>query len=158
MAYKPKAPEVMAAPNVIPMADIMLVLLIIFMVITPMIQNGVDIDMAKVLNAEALRDASKDNAITLAITRDGVIFLSIGTANTQKMALTTISDRVKDLVTNRIDKTVYVKCDARAKFKVLKDTVDQVRSAGVENIGLLTEKVQVSTGAAPPPPPPAPGG
>ena len=48
MAYKPKAPPVMAAPNVIPMADIMLVLLIIFMVVTPMLQKGVSVDMAKV--------------------------------------------------------------------------------------------------------------
>lgn len=156
MAYKPKAPEVMAAPNVIPMADIMLVLLIIFMVITPMIQNGVPIDMAKVLNAESLQDAAKEDAITLAITRDGAIFLSIGTTNTSKVQLNQISDRVKDLVTNRLDKTVYVKCDARAKFKDVKDTVDQIRSAGVENIGLLTEKVQVSAGAPPPPGGPAP--
>ncbi len=48
MGYKPKAPRVMAAPNVIPMADIMLVLLIIFMVVTPMLQKGVSVDMAKV--------------------------------------------------------------------------------------------------------------
>ncbi len=52
MAYKPKAPPVMAEPNVIPMADIMLVLLIIFMVVTPMLQKGVSVDMAKVNNAD----------------------------------------------------------------------------------------------------------
>ncbi len=55
MAYKPKAPAVMAAPNVIPMADIMLVLLIIFMVVTPMLQKGVSVDMAKADNARELR-------------------------------------------------------------------------------------------------------
>src|SRR5580698_9258709 len=71
MAYKPKAPPVMAAPNVIPMADIMLVLLIIFMVVTPMLQKGVSVDMAKVNNARDLQDADKDDAIILAVTRDG---------------------------------------------------------------------------------------
>ena len=62
MAYKPKAPPVMAAPNVIPMADIMLVLLIIFMVVTPMLQKGVSVDMAKVNNAEDMQNADKDDA------------------------------------------------------------------------------------------------
>ena len=75
MAYKPKAPPVMAAPNVIPMADIMLVLLIIFMVVTPMLQKGVSVDMAKVNNARDLQDADKDDAIILAVTRDGKMYL-----------------------------------------------------------------------------------
>ena len=68
MAYKPKAPAVMAAPNVIPMADIMLVLLIIFMVITPMLQKGVSVDMAKARNAQDMQDADKDDAIIIAVT------------------------------------------------------------------------------------------
>ena len=75
MAYKPKAPPVMAAPNVIPMADIMLVLLIIFMVVTPMLQKGVSVDMAKVNNARDLQDADKDDAIIMAVTRDGKMYL-----------------------------------------------------------------------------------
>ena len=75
MAYKPKAPPVMASPNVIPMADIMLVLLIIFMVVTPMLQKGVSVDMAKVNNAEDMQNADKDDAIILAVTRDGKMYL-----------------------------------------------------------------------------------
>ena len=74
MGYKPKAPPVMAAPNVIPMADIMLVLLIIFMVVTPMLQKGVSVDMAKVNNAQDMQDADKDDAIILAVTRDGRLY------------------------------------------------------------------------------------
>ena len=70
MAYKPKAAPVMASPNVIPMADIMLVLLIIFMVITPMLQKGVSVDMAKVNNARDLQDADRDDAIIIAVAHD----------------------------------------------------------------------------------------
>jgi biopolymer transport protein ExbD len=73
MAYKPKAPPIMAAPNVIPMADIMLVLLIIFMVVTPMLQKGHSVDMAKADNAQDMQDADKDDAIILAVGRDGAI-------------------------------------------------------------------------------------
>ncbi len=65
----------MAAPNVIPMADIMLVLLIIFMVVTPMLQKGVSVDMAKADNAQDMQDADKDDAIIIAVTRDGKLYL-----------------------------------------------------------------------------------
>jgi biopolymer transport protein ExbD len=156
MAYKPKAPDVMAAPNVIPMADIMLVLLIIFMVITPMLQKGVSVTMAKVDNPEELKDADKDDAIILAVTRPGDLFISVGSI-TSKVSLDEITTKVKDLLANRLDKTVYVRSDARAKFGAVKNAVDEVRAAGVDNVGLLTEKVEQKKTAAPPPPG-SPGG
>jgi len=148
MAYKPKAPPVMAAPNVIPMADIMLVLLIIFMVITPMLQHGAPVDMAKAENADKMPNADRDDAIIVAVTRDGRLFLSPGN---KEISLDQITDNVKDLITGRLDKTVYVRSDARAKYGDVVKAVDEVRAAGVENIGLLTEKIQNK--AAPPPPP-----
>jgi len=152
MAYKPKAPPVMAAPNVIPMADIMLVLLIIFMVVTPMLQKGVSVDMAKVNNAEDMQNADKDDAIILAVTRDGKMYLG-----SKQIALSEITTSVKDQISNRLDKTVFVRSDARAKYGDVVKAVDEVRSAGVDNLGLLTEKNQ-RAGAAPPPPPGSAGG
>jgi biopolymer transport protein ExbD len=149
MAYKPKAPPVMAAPNVIPMADIMLVLLIIFMVVTPMLQKGVSVDMAKVDNARDLQDADKDDAIIIAVARDGKLYLG-----TTQIELGDITTRVKDLIANRLDKTVYVRSDARAKYGDVVKAVDEVRSAGVDHLGLLTQKTsKKSTGTEPPPPP-----
>jgi biopolymer transport protein ExbD/biopolymer transport protein TolR len=152
MAYKPKAPPVMATPNVIPMADIMLVLLIIFMVVTPMLQKGVSVDMAKVNNAEDMQNADKDDAIILAVTRDGKMYLG-----SKQVVLSEITTAVKDQISNRLDKTVFVRSDARAKYGDVVKAVDEVRSAGVDNLGLLTEKNQKG-GAAPPPPPGAAGG
>jgi biopolymer transport protein TolR len=147
MAYKPKAPPVMAAPNVIPMADIMLVLLIIFMVITPLLQKGLPVNMAKAENAEKMPNADRDDAIIVAVTRDGHLFLG-----SKAIQLNEITDEVKDRLSNRLDKTVYVRSDARAKYGDVVKAVDEVRSAGVENLGLLTEKPQ-SNKATPPPPP-----
>jgi biopolymer transport protein ExbD/biopolymer transport protein TolR len=152
MAYKPKAPPVMAEPNVIPMADIMLVLLIIFMVVTPMLQKGVSVDMAKVNNAEDMQNADKDDAIILAVTRDGKMYLG-----SKQVVLSEITTAVKDQISNRLDKTVFVRSDARAKYGDVVKAVDEVRSAGVDNLGLLTEKNQKG-GAAPPPPPGTAGG
>jgi biopolymer transport protein ExbD len=151
MAYKPKAPPVMAAPNVIPMADIMLVLLIIFMVVTPMLQKGVSVDMAKVTNAEDMQNADKDDAIILAVARDGKMYLG-----SKAVTLDQITTSVKDLLANRIDKTVFVRSDARAKYGEVVKAVDEVRAAGVDNLGLLTEKNQ-KRGEAPAPPPPTGG-
>jgi biopolymer transport protein ExbD len=151
MAYKPKAPPVMAAPNVIPMADIMLVLLIIFMVVTPMLQKGVSVDMAKVNNAEDMQNADKDDAIILAVSHDGKLYLG-----SKQITLDQITVAVKDLLANRIDKTVFVRSDARAKYGEVVKAVDEVRAAGVDNLGLLTEKNQ-KKGEAPAPPPPSGG-
>jgi biopolymer transport protein ExbD/biopolymer transport protein TolR len=64
---------------------------------------------------------------------------------------------VKDQIANRLDKTVFVRSDARAKYGDVVKAVDEVRSAGVDNLGLLTEKNQKG-GAAPPPPPGTAGG
>src|ERR1700735_1954612 len=147
MAYKPKAPAVMASPNVIPMADIMLVLLIIFMVVTPMLQKGVSVDMAKANNAQDMQDADKDDAIIVAVTRDGHMYLGSTQVN-----LDDITNKVKDLLANRLDKTVFVKSDARAKYGEVVKAVDEVRSAGVDNLGLLTDKLDTGRKAPPPPP------
>jgi biopolymer transport protein ExbD len=136
MAYKPKAPPVMAAINVIPMADIMLVLLIIFMVITPMLHKGVSVEMAAAQNVDKMQAADKDNAIIVAVTRDGKTYLG-----NQQISLNQITDEVKTKISNRLDKTVYIRADARAKYGDVVKAVDAVRSAGVENLGLLTEKL-----------------
>jgi len=137
MTFKPKAPPVMAAPNVIPMADIMLVLLIIFMVVTPLLSKGVSVDMARVPNPADMPDADKDDAILLAITRDGSLYLG-----STKIGLEELQSKVKDALANRVDKTVFVRADARAKFGEVKAAVDEVRAAGVDNVGLLTQKVE----------------
>jgi len=136
----------MSAPNVIPMADIMLVLLIIFMVITPLLGTPVPVVMAKAANANQMSDAGRDDAVILAVTRDSRLFLSPGN---REIGFDQIADNVKDLVSGRLDKTVYVRSDARAKYRDVVKAVDEVRAAGVENIGLLTEKIESKS--APPP-------
>ena len=146
--YKPSAGSQMASPNVIPMADIMLVLLIIFMVVTPMLQKNMPVDMAHTDTARDMQDADKDDAVVVAITRDGAIYL--GHTATAKDDLT---NQIKDKLANRLDKTVYVKSDQRAKYGDVVAVVDEIRSAGVDQVGLLTEKNQ--KGGPEPPPTPA---
>jgi biopolymer transport protein ExbD len=146
--YKPQVGSQMASPNVIPMADIMLVLLIIFMVVTPMLQKGKSVDLARTDTAKDMQEADKDDAIVVAVTRDGNIFL--GNSQIQKADLT---GQIKDRISNKLDKTVFLKSDARAKYGDVVAVVDEIRSAGVDQLGLLTERNQKS--GIPPPPPPS---
>ena len=150
MAYKPKVGATMSEPNVIPMADIMLVLLIIMMVITPMLQKGVSVNMAKVNSPVDMPDADKDDAILLSITRDGTIYL-----RQTKIDLSQLPSKVKDEVSNRLNKVVFIKSDSRTKYGDVVTVVDDVRAAGVEQLGLLTQKSEKElTG----PPSPSGGG
>jgi biopolymer transport protein ExbD len=142
--FRLQAGSVMASPNIIPMADIMLVLLIIFMVVTPMFQPGPPMDMARVKDPVEMPDANRDDAVIVAIARDGTTFLG----NT-KMPLDEISSRVRDRIASRLDKTVFIKSDARTKYSDLVRVVDEVRTAGVDEVGLLTEKSDANRRAVP---------
>jgi biopolymer transport protein ExbD/biopolymer transport protein TolR len=137
MATKRDAPGAVSDINVTPLVDVMLVLLIIFMVITPMLQKGVSVDMARVNNPRDMHDADKEDATVLAITRDGKIYLGSDTITIDK-----ITAKVKDRVSDKLDKTVYIKSDARAKYGDVVAVVDAVRAAGVDAVGLLADKVQ----------------
>jgi biopolymer transport protein ExbD len=136
---KMKALPVVSEINVTPMVDVMLVLLIIFMVITPMLSKGVNVDMVKTHNPVKMQEADKEDAILIAITRDGKVFLSPGNSLIQ---IDKLPDKVKELQTNRSDKTVYIKADARARFEVMENVIDSLRTVGVDQLGLLTEQIQ----------------
>ena len=122
--------------NVTPMVDVMLVLLIIFMVITPMLQKGQSVELAKTTNPIQMPDADKEDALIVAVNRDGKIFFD----TSQISNPADLTDKIKDRIANRVDKRVYVKADARAHYKWVVEVVDNVRSAGVSELGLLTEQ------------------
>ncbi len=134
---KKKAPPPVADINVTPMVDVMLVLLIIFMVITPMLSKGVSVDMYRAKNPIPMQAADKSDAITVAVTKDGKTYL-----NTTQMPPEDLPQKVKDMLSNRIDKQVFVRSDARARYERVVDVVDNLRAAGVDNLGLLTEQAQ----------------
>jgi biopolymer transport protein ExbD len=146
---KKKAPPVVNDINVTPMVDVMLVLLIIFMVITPMLTKGAQVENAKTKNAIAMQNADKEDAILVAITKDGRLYLSPGN---QQFHLEDLAGKVRDLQTNKLDKTVYIRADYRAKYEAVEDVVDNLRSAGVDQIGLITELIQQDNTRRPPPP------
>ena len=128
--------EVTADINVTPMADVMLVLLIIFMVVTPMLQKGVKVDLAKTKNPVDMTEAEKEDSVVVAVARDGKFYLNQDPVNIDDLA-----GKVTQLVGDRLDKTIYVRGDYRSKFGDILQVVENLRTAGVDKIGLLTEKV-----------------
>jgi len=135
VAVRNEGSKVNANINVTPMVDVMLVLLIIFMVITPMLQNKVQIDMAKVSNSTAMPDADKEDSIVVAVTRDGSVYLG-----QNKVDSATLTSQVSERLADKTSKTIYVRADARAQYRAVEDAIDNVRSAGVDEVGLLTQK------------------
>jgi biopolymer transport protein TolR len=149
LAKRDEGSKVNSNINVTPMVDVMLVLLIIFMVITPMLQKGVSVDMAKVNSPIPMQDADKEDAVLISIMRDGKIYFGSDRVDADQL-----TQKVKDRLANKLDKRVFIKSDARARYGNVVEVVDNVRSAGVDDVGLLTE--QKKTGAAAQTPPPAP--
>jgi biopolymer transport protein ExbD/biopolymer transport protein TolR len=124
--------------NVTPMVDVMLVLLIIFMVITPMLNNKVNVDLPVATAAVVMENANKEDAVTVAVTRDGKAYLG-----GDQVSLDQLAAKIADKLTNKTDKEVYLRADIRANYGKVMDAVDQIRAAGVSNLGLLTEKKEL---------------
>ncbi len=137
LAVRNEGAKVNSNINVTPMVDVMLVLLIIFMVITPMLQNKVSVDLAKTDNPIAMPDADKEDAIVVAITRDGTLYLG-----QNRIAGSEIGQKVRDMLADKPGKQIFVRADARARYLDVENAIDDVRSAGVDSVGLLTEKRQ----------------
>jgi biopolymer transport protein ExbD/biopolymer transport protein TolR len=132
-----KAPPPVADINVTPMVDVMLVLLIIFMVITPMLSKGVPLDLVKTHFPIPMQAADKSDAVVVSVQRDGKVYL-----NKDQLKPEDLAPRVKDLLTNRVDREVFLRADQRAKYQTVLDVVQNLQAAGVDQMGLLTEQIQ----------------
>ena len=137
LMMKHGAPPPVTDINVTPMVDVMLVILIIFMVITPMLSKGVSVDMVRTKNPISMQAADKTDAVIVAVTRDGKCYLG-----STQISPDDLAPKVKDLLANRLDHMVFLRADSRARYEKVVDVVDNLRSAGVDQLGLLTEQIQ----------------
>ena len=135
IAKRDEGKKVNSNINVTPMVDVMLVLLIIFMVITPMLNNKVNVDLPIATAAVVMESANKEDAVTIAVTRDGKIFLGGDQVGTDDMGA-----KISAKLENKPTKEVFLRADNRAVYGKVMDAIDGIRSAGVSQLGLLTEK------------------
>jgi biopolymer transport protein ExbD/biopolymer transport protein TolR len=92
--------------------------------------------MANTANPVDMKDADRDDAVLVAVTRDGKFYLG-----NDPIRLEDVATKVNDLLSGRLDRTVYIRSDFRAKYGDVKSLVDSVRNAGVDKVGLLTERL-----------------
>lgn len=121
--------------NVTPLVDVCLVLLIIFMVVTPMLQTGVPVQLPETSNPEKYPEGSKQQKVT--IIEDGKIFLSKDdwVPNTQDL-----TRRVAEILRETPDKEFVVKADKRLKYRQVREVMKAINEAGVTKVGLITTK------------------
>jgi biopolymer transport protein TolR len=125
--------------NVTPMVDIMLVLLIIFMVVTPLLQHGVTVNLPKDLkNPEEDQRIIKDNSIVIAIPNDGEFYLG-----KERITKEQLKDKVDTMLKNikkEEDKVVYIKSGVGVSYGDVVNVINEVRALGVDKIGLVADK------------------
>jgi len=116
--------------NVTPFVDVMLVLLIIFMVTAPMMQEGVDVNLPQ---AKGKSLPTKEKRMTITITSKKEIFL-----NDRKIGLPDLEDKLKKIFQDRADKGLFLKADEVVPYGFVVKTMAAIRSAGIDQLGMVT--------------------
>ncbi len=121
--------------NVTPMADIMLVLLVIFMITTPLMQEGIFVNKAKARNAQEAPEIEGEDSTTITVTRDQSIYV-----NSELVSEDDLLGKLTDRVALAPDEPLFVKSDVAAPFGTVVGIINKGREVGVERIGLLVDR------------------
>ncbi|MCK4762587.1 MAG: biopolymer transporter ExbD [Candidatus Aminicenantes bacterium] len=131
--------ETKSEPNVVPLCDILLVLLIIFMVITPVAQRGIDINLPESQQAGSA-SADTSGKIVLTLEKDQKILI-----NQDPYDIDLLGNRLKDLYQIKQDKTIFIRADSSLAYEFVLKVIDIVRGAGIETLGVMTTSYETET-------------
>lgn len=120
-----------AEPNVVPLCDILLVLLIIFMVITPMVQKGIDVKLPETTSDSS---STPSGLIVLTLKKDLSVMI-----NQDSVELNMLQGRLREIYEVRQDKTIFVRADAKVPYRHVIDVIDIAKGAGVDTTGIIPE-------------------
>jgi biopolymer transport protein TolR len=116
--------------NIIPLVDVILVLLLIFMLTAPLMHRGIDVNLPR----SAGKPTAVEERMVLTLTKDQTVFL-----NDKPVPVSQLDARLRDLMKDRSDKTLYLKADQGLQYGFVVETMDRLRRAGVEKLGMVTE-------------------
>jgi len=120
----------MSEINIIPLVDVILVLLLIFMLTAPLMYRGIDVNLPK----SSGKPTAVEERVVLTVTKDQTIYI-----NDKPVALGAVEQALRDLFKNRQDKTLYLRADQALQYGLVVETMDRVRRAGIEKLGMVTE-------------------
>lgn len=120
----------LAEINIIPLVDVVLVLLLIFMLTAPMMYRGIDVNLPRA----AAKPTAVEERLVLTVTKERALYL-----NDKRIAPGTLDTALRAAFGNRTDKTLYLKADSGLAYGAVIETMDQVRRAGIERLGMVTE-------------------
>jgi biopolymer transport protein TolR len=124
----------LAEINVVPLVDVMLVLLIIFMVTAPLLQRGIDVNLPTAVRANAIQGERVFINVPAAFRKDRMVYLA-----DEPIRLAILRERIRQKVENQTDKQVYLRMDGGLQIQDQMDVIDQIRAAGIDKIGLVTK-------------------
>ena len=116
--------------NIIPLVDVVLVLLLIFMLTAPLMYRGIDVNLPK----SSGKPTAVEERVVLTVTKEQTIYI-----NDKPVALGAVEQALRDLFKNRQDKTLYLRADQALQYGLVVETMDRVRRAGIEKLGMVTE-------------------
>ena len=130
----PRVSPSLAEINVVPLVDVMLVLLIVFMIAAPMLQRGIEVNLPVASRSQELSSEQIFIDLPLTFREDAQVFIDL-----EPIRIDVLAERVQQMMVNRTDRQVYLRGDGEVSLQELMSVLDRLKEGGVEDVGVVSQ-------------------